>query len=83
MEGQLLYKEAYPAGTEVRIADRGFLEHFMRTWQYHHKLKPEQLEYADRVTTVDTVSFYHGGDRLYELADVPGIWHEECLRPVK
>ena len=28
------------------------------------------------------VSFYFGGDELYRLKDIPGIWHEVCLRPV-
>jgi len=77
------YQEKYSAGTEVQIADRSFLEHFMKTWQYHHKLTAEQLEYADKITTVDSVGFYHGGDPLYELAGIPGIWHEACLRAVK
>ena len=26
------------------------------------------------------VGFYHGGDALYELEGVPGVWHEVCLR---
>jgi hypothetical protein len=25
------------------------------------------------------VGFYHGGDELYELASVPGIWHEQNI----
>ena len=75
------YKEAYLEGTEVRIADLGFLEEFKREWKYHHKLSPEQLEYADRIVTVEGVGFYHGGDPLYRLEGVPGLWHEQCLRP--
>ena len=23
---------------------------------------------------------YHGGDVLYVLENVPGTWHEDCLR---
>jgi hypothetical protein len=77
------YKEAFPVGTEVRVADRGFLIHFMETWQYHHRLRPEQLEYAGRLTMVDEVGFYHGGDPVYTLRDIPGLWLEQCLRPGK
>jgi len=66
------YKEAFPAGTEVRIADREFLDDFVATWKYHHKLQSEQLAYAGRVTKVEGVSFYHGGDPLYKLVGLPG-----------
>ena len=24
---------------------------------------------------------YHGGDIIYKLVDIPGIWHEQCLSP--
>jgi hypothetical protein len=74
------YNEAFPAGSKVCIADREFLEGLMRTWKYHHRLRPEQLEYADRVTVVRSVGFYHGGDPVYSLVDVPGLWLEPCLR---
>lgn len=73
------YKEAFPTGTKVRIADRDFLEAFKATWRYHHKLQPNQLSYAGRTTTVVRVGFYHGGDPIYTLADIPGLWLEQCL----
>lgn len=41
------YKEAFPVGTEVRIAGQAFLDDFAVSWKYHHKLQPEQLAYAD------------------------------------
>lgn len=75
------YKEAFPVGSKVYIADRAFLDEFKRTWEYHHKLRPEQLTYAGRQTTVAEVGFYHGGDPVYTLSDVPGLWLEQCLRP--
>jgi hypothetical protein len=75
-----IYTAVYPMGTHVRVADRPFLEGFLATWKYHHKLRPEQLEYAGKESTVEKVSFYHGGDQLYDLKDIPGIWHEQCLR---
>jgi hypothetical protein len=74
------YREAFPEGTKVRIADRAFLDEFKKTWKYHHKLQTEQLGYAECVTTVKKVGFYHGGDPVYELADIPGLWLEQCLR---
>jgi hypothetical protein len=74
------YKEAFPAGTEVLIADAAFLQNFMATWKYHHKLQPEQLAYANRQATVKVVTFYHGGDPVYTLEGIPGLWLEPCLR---
>lgn len=74
------YREAYPQGTKVRIADREFLEDFQREWKYHHKLQPEQLKYAQREAIVEAVNFYHGGDPLYTLDGISGLWHEQCLR---
>jgi hypothetical protein len=73
------YKEQFPAGSTVRVAPTSRLEEFQRTWRFHHPLEPAQLEFAGRRSIVQQVSFYHGGDVLYELADLPGIWHEECL----
>lgn len=40
------------------------------------------MKFADKIAKVKSVGFYHGGDVLYELKGVPGIWHEQCLRPV-
>jgi hypothetical protein len=74
------YKEQYPVGAIVQVASRDELNEFLRTWRYHHKLRPEQLEFAGRTSRVEDLSFYHGGDVLYRLADIPGIWHERCLR---
>jgi hypothetical protein len=77
-----VYKATFPQGSRVRIADRTFLDNFLVTWKYHHKLQPAQLEYADREAIVKGVAFYHGGDPLYSLSDIPGMWHEACLRPL-
>jgi hypothetical protein len=79
MKEPIPYKEAFPEGTRVRVADRIFLEQFMAEWKYHHKLRPDQLPYADRETRVKAVAFYHGGDPIYTLEDVPGLWLEQCL----
>ena len=77
------YKEQFAKGSRVKIADSSFLDEFLRTWKFHHKLRPEQLSYTDKIANVKAVGFYHGGDVLYELRGVPALWHERCLRPVE
>ena len=47
----------FEVGSEVRIADRAFLEEFLEAGQYHNELEPEQLEYAGRVAKVKAVNF--------------------------
>ncbi len=74
------YEALYPSGTAVHIVDGETLRQFLQTWNYHNPLKTEQLPYADKIAKVAKVGFYHGGDALYELEGVPGIWHEACLR---
>jgi hypothetical protein len=73
------YNAEYPAGSRVRIASRSVLEEFMGSWAHHNKLQPQQLDHADQVARVESVGFYHGGDELYQLQGIPGIWHEQCL----
>jgi hypothetical protein len=74
------YNEEFPKGSTVKIADRAFLAAFLEEWQRHNRLEPDQLEYAGRLAEVDSVGFYYGGDELYRLKNIPGIWHEQCLR---
>jgi hypothetical protein len=74
------YREEFPVGTSVRIAERPELEKFMNNWKLHNKLQPEQLEYAGRIGKIKSVGFYHGGDELYEIEGVLGVWHEQCLK---
>ena len=69
----------FEVGAEVKIAGRGFLEKFLEEGQYHNELEPEQLEFADRVARVQSVELFHGGDEIYTLEGIPGVWHEECL----
>jgi hypothetical protein len=73
------YKESFPVGTRVQIAPCAELEQFRETWRFHHPLQLEQLTYAAREATVSHVAFYHGGDALYTLTDIPGLWHECCV----
>jgi hypothetical protein len=75
------YNGTFKPGSKVQVVDRQKLEEFMRTWKFHNKLREEQLDYADRVLTVLKVAYYHGGDPLYVLQEVRGVyWHEQCLR---
>ena len=78
-----LYKATFPSGSTVPVISREALEKFAREWQYHHKLCPEQMKYAGAVSKVKEVSFYHGGDQLYVLEGIPGIWNEPCLETVE
>lgn len=75
------YHEKFPVGSLVRIAPGPALGRFMQDWKFHHPLQPEQIPFAGTVARISDVSFYHGGDPLYEIAGVPGIWHEQCLDP--
>ena len=69
----------FEAGDMVQIADRPGLDEFMRSWKLHHPLQPEQLECARRVAKVTQAAMYHGGDILYVLEGVPGIWHQRLI----
>jgi hypothetical protein len=77
---QNIYTESFPKGVKVKIAPRSFLENFLATWKFHNKLEPYQLNFADQIAEVEAVGFYHGGDQLYRLKGIPGIWHEHCLK---
>jgi hypothetical protein len=76
------YSEAFPVGTQVRVRDLAELERFRAGWRYHHPLSDVHLEYAGAVARVTSIGFFHGGDPLYELEGVPGMWHETCLGEV-
>ena len=76
------YNEEFPIGSVVRIIEKNKLEQFIKNWKYHHPLQPEQLEFAGQIAKVRKVGFYHGGDELYTLEDIPGLWHEQCLEGV-
>lgn len=73
----------FAEGASVRIADPAVLKEFLRTWKLHHKLEPEQLRYAGQVAKVERVLMYHGGDIIYKLEDIPGLWHQHLLESVE
>jgi len=75
------YNPEFPEGSSVRILPSPALQTFLREWKFHHPLEVEQLAFAGALATVKSVGFYHGGDELYELVNIPGIWHESCLEP--
>ena len=73
------YSALFPTGTRVSIASRRILEEFRDSWTLHHPIESPQIAFAGSATRVVRVGFYHGGDALYELEGIPGIWHERCL----
>jgi hypothetical protein len=75
------YQERYLAGTNIRIGSVERLLEFKRTWKYHHPISDEQIKAAGKVAKVKGASFYHGGDVLYALEGIGGIWHEQVLDP--
>jgi hypothetical protein len=77
---KLIYKEKFPIRCEVIVAGRTELQDFLSNWKLHNPLQESQLEYADKKAVIESVGFYHGGDVLYKLEGIPGIWHERCLR---
>ena len=76
------YAATFSPGATIQIVARLQLETFRSAWHYHHPLTDEQLEWAGRRAVVAEVFYYHGGDPLYSLRDVPGMWHEPCLTAV-
>ena len=73
------YSERFPIGTRVRIADRDTLEAFRANWHFHNPLPRDQLRFAGQEATIGDLGFYHGGDVIYGLVGIPGVWHESCL----
>lgn len=73
------YEALFPMGSRVRVADRETLNAFAREWKFHHKLTAAQLLQAGNAAVVASICWYHGGDALYRLDGVPGLWHEQCL----
>jgi hypothetical protein len=74
-----MYPQKFNAGSIVRIAGRHALDSFRQSWKLHNPLLAEQLEFAGSSATIVSVGFYHGGDVLYVLEGIPGVWHESCL----
>jgi hypothetical protein len=73
------YNAAFPVDSRVRIRGVDELRRFQIEWKAHPPLEDDRLRFAGELTTVVTVGYYLGGDALYTLDRVPGIWHERCL----
>ena len=78
----LPYCPSFRVGSEVRIKDSAVLQEFLQNWAYHNPLSANQLAHAGKAARIAKVGFYHGGDSLYELEGIPGVWHEVCLKGV-
>ena len=73
------YNPEFPIGSRVRIAGRDVLNAFVREWKFHHPLSANQCEMAGQVARVIDIGYYHGGDVLYTLEGIEGVWHEQLL----
>jgi hypothetical protein len=73
------YNAEYPVGSQVSVIDLEALKRFKEYWKWHDPVTEEMLQYAGKSATVKSVGYYHGGDELYTLDVIPGIWHEACL----
>jgi hypothetical protein len=73
------YKEEFPVGTRIRIQSRENLETFIKEWKWHDPLPVDKLQYAGKIFKVESVGFYFGGDVLYKLEGIEGLWHEQNL----
>jgi hypothetical protein len=71
--------DKFEKGSYVKIASHDALEAFQHDWRSHHPLQDEQLGYSGRVARVSDLMMYHGGDILYDVEGVPGLWHQSCL----
>lgn len=76
------YQEQFPKDSLVRVKNRAALELFKREWRYHNPLADAQLSCAGKEGRVAAVSFYHGGEVLYTIEAMPGLWHEQCVELV-
>jgi hypothetical protein len=73
------YNETFPVDSRVRIRDVAELRQFQIEWKWNHPLEDDRLRFAGELTRVLGVGYFHGGDALYTLDGVPGVWHERCL----
>ncbi len=69
----------FPIESIVRIASRAVLDNFLRAPTDQHRLYPVQLQYADAVSEVEMIVYFHGGNEAYCLRGIPGMWLERCL----
>ncbi|HWY62745.1 MAG TPA: hypothetical protein VNW15_12665 [Rhizomicrobium sp.] len=74
--------DKYQIGEIVLIDSPESLAAFARTWKRHHPLHPRQFAFAGQTAKIANSLLYHGGDILYELEGIPGLWHQQLLSPL-
>jgi hypothetical protein len=50
----------------------------MESWRYHHKLQGT-ARVCRTINKGGGSWLYHGGDPVYKLEGIPGLWLEQCL----
>jgi len=73
------YHPIFKKGDKIKINDKDYLLNFQRTWKYHHNITDDQIKYAERLAAVKDVYIYHGGEVMYALKSIPGIWLEQLI----
>jgi hypothetical protein len=73
------YNARFARGTRVRVKARPAPDEFAKGWNWHHPLEHGQFAAAGKEFEIQSAVYYHGGDVLYVLSGVAGIWHEACL----
>jgi hypothetical protein len=73
------YQSKFQKGELVRVKSSEDLERFRLEWKFHDPLTVEQVAQGGRTDHVKEVGYYFGGDVLYTLDNIPGVWHEENL----
>ena len=70
----------FEVGSEVRIADRAFVEEFPpRPGNITMSSSPSRLEFAGRTAKVKAVEFSRRRRGFTPWKASRSVWHEECL----
>ena len=72
---------AYSLASLVRVVERPALEEFLRSEPPESRPRPEQMACAGRVGLVTGVVQNSDGRSLHRIADLPGLWPVDWLRP--
>ena len=71
----------FEVGSEVKIADRAFLEAFLEAGQYHNELEPEQLAYRRQNRQSEGRRFLHRRRRDLHAAGFPACGTRNVSAP--
>ncbi|MDJ0853458.1 MAG: hypothetical protein QNK04_34260 [Myxococcota bacterium] len=72
----------YSLASLVRVVERPALEEFLRSEPPESRPQPEQMACAGRVGRVTGVIQDDDGRPRHVLADLPGLWPGDWLRPL-